>query len=46
MKRWVLILTIAVLSMIFVLFGKKAGNIPETQHNGATLCLSCIGVGE
>jgi hypothetical protein len=46
MKRWHIIVILILVSVIFVAVGKKLGNIPETQHNGASLCLSCIGVGE
>jgi hypothetical protein len=45
MKRWLVIMFILVLSVIFIVIGRYLGNVPETQHNGATLCLSCIGVG-
>ena len=45
MKRWMVVLIVIVLSVLFVLQGEKAGNVPETQHNGATLCLACVGVG-
>jgi len=45
MKRWILIIIFIALSVTFMIVGKEMGNVPETQHNGAVLCLECIGIG-
>lgn len=44
MKRWLIIILTIITSVVIVLYGNSVGCIPETQHNGATLNYSCLGV--
>jgi len=44
MKRWFVIILIAIISLIFIIYGTKVGCVAETQHNGSTLCYACIGI--
>lgn len=37
MARWKIILGFLVIIVFFVVYGHMSGNVPETQHNGATL---------
>lgn len=37
MARWKIILFILVVTVIFAVYGMSIGNVPETQHNAATL---------
>jgi len=44
MTRWKLIVFVFVISMIFFIIGDNKNEILEIQNNGATMCMSCIGL--
>lgn len=44
MTRWKAIVIVLLISFVFFLIGDSKKEVLEIQDNGATICLSCIGL--